>query len=65
MLLNLVWERASGSKTLERKSRAERFRESTPAFKVEAEKKPRPGFLESLEKLLSAHVDLILRDLDD
>lgn len=63
MLLNLVWDRASDSKTLERTPRAATRRQSTERVRCKTERKPRTGFLYKFERMLSAYTDLILKDL--
>jgi hypothetical protein len=65
MLLNLVWERASDSKTFERKPRAVERCAMDASIQNRPKKERRMGFLEGLEKMLSAHADLILKDLRD
>jgi hypothetical protein len=59
MLLTLVWDRASGSKTLERT-----FPNSNLIEEPIAESKPRHGFFENLEGLLSAYAKLILKEIE-
>ena len=60
MLLNLVWDRANRSKTLERT-----FPKSTPSGKPRAEGKLRPSFIERFERLLTAYAKLILEELEN
>ena len=60
MLLNLVWDRANRSKTLERT-----FPKSTPSGKPRAEGKLRQGFFDRLENLLVAYAKLILKEFEN
>ena len=60
MLLNLVWDRANVSKTLERT-----FPKSTPIEKPRTEGKLRQGFFERFERLLTAYAKLILEEFEN
>lgn len=58
MLLNLVWDRSSDSKTFERT-----FPKPASKASRKSEERNRVGFLARFEKLLSAYAELVFRDL--
>jgi len=60
MLLNLVWDRASEAKTLERT-----FPNSTASEGPRAEDDLRQSFFERLEGVLTAYAKLILKEFEN